>query len=114
MSTPPHAELSSTVLGTPDPPALAGFYRALLGLETAEESSERVVLRPAGGGAGLSFQREEDHVAPTWPPPSRTPARSAPGSPTTSPRRGCGSSSIPTATRPACSRPAPETAVVRR
>ena len=24
-------------------------------------------LRPEGGGAGLSFQREADHVPPVWP-----------------------------------------------
>jgi hypothetical protein len=27
-----------------------------------------VVLKPAEGGAGLSFQREGNHVPPTWPP----------------------------------------------
>ena len=26
-----------------------------------------MTLRPEGGGAGLSFQLEEDHVPPVWP-----------------------------------------------
>lgn len=59
--------LSATVLDAPDPRALAGFYRDLLGWEVAEDEPEWVVLRPPGGGAGLSFQAEPAHVPPTWP-----------------------------------------------
>jgi len=61
------ARLSATVLDTPDPRGLAAFYAGLLGWLTVENSSEWVVLRPPGGGVGLSFQREPQHVRPTWP-----------------------------------------------
>lgn len=64
----PRLTLTATVLDTPDPPALADFYRRLLGLEpTAESSPEWVVLRNPHGGPGLSFQREGRWVRPTWP-----------------------------------------------
>jgi catechol 2,3-dioxygenase-like lactoylglutathione lyase family enzyme len=59
--------LSSTVLDTPDPQALAGFYRALLGWSLTDDSPDWVTMWPAEGGAGLSFQREPLHVRPTWP-----------------------------------------------
>ena len=64
--------LSNTVLGTPDPPALAAFYLALLGWEYRDEDHESddtwVVIKPPGGqGVGLSFQLEEAHVPPAWP-----------------------------------------------
>jgi catechol 2,3-dioxygenase-like lactoylglutathione lyase family enzyme len=61
------ARLSATVLDTPDPQGLAAFYAELLGWHRAEDGPEWVVLRPPGDGAGLSFQREPQHVAPTWP-----------------------------------------------
>jgi catechol 2,3-dioxygenase-like lactoylglutathione lyase family enzyme len=66
MSTPAF-RLSSTVLGSPDPRGLAAFYRELLGWEPVRDSPEWVVLQPADGTAGLSFQLEESHVPPTWP-----------------------------------------------
>lgn len=59
--------MSATVLDAPEPRALAAFYAELLGWRTVEESADWVVLRPAGGGLGLSFQREPRHVRPTWP-----------------------------------------------
>ena len=61
------ARLSATVLDTPDPRGLAAFYAELLGWRSVEDSPEWVVLRPPGGGAGLSFQHEPQHVRPTWP-----------------------------------------------
>jgi catechol 2,3-dioxygenase-like lactoylglutathione lyase family enzyme len=67
------ARLSATVLDTPDPRGLAAFYAELLGWRTVEESSEWVVLRPPEGGVGLSFQREPQHVRPTWPAAEGTP-----------------------------------------
>jgi catechol 2,3-dioxygenase-like lactoylglutathione lyase family enzyme len=63
----PQFRLSSTVLGTADPRGLAAFYRDLLGWEVVRDSPEWVVLRPADGGPGLSFQLEGSHVPPTWP-----------------------------------------------
>jgi len=59
--------LSATVLGTPDPRGLAAFYRDLLGWETVADEPDWVMLRPAPGGPGLSFQLEAQHVAPVWP-----------------------------------------------
>jgi catechol 2,3-dioxygenase-like lactoylglutathione lyase family enzyme len=59
--------LTAIVLDTPDPRALAAFYQALLGWPAADDSAEWVTLRPEGGGAGLSFQREPRYVRPTWP-----------------------------------------------
>jgi catechol 2,3-dioxygenase-like lactoylglutathione lyase family enzyme len=63
-------QLGAFVLGTPDPAALAAFYRALLGWVTVEGGDPAFVrLRdPERERPGLSFQLEPDHVAPTWPP----------------------------------------------
>lgn len=63
----PTLHLSSTVLGTPDPHGLAAFYRDLLGWETTQDEVDWVMLRPADGGTGLSFQLEEHHARPSWP-----------------------------------------------
>jgi catechol 2,3-dioxygenase-like lactoylglutathione lyase family enzyme len=68
MAEPPLAALSATVLGAPDPRSLAEFYRGLLGWELIRDSPGWVVIRPPGGGTGLSFQEESDHVPPVWPP----------------------------------------------
>ncbi len=59
--------LRAVVLGAPDARELAGFYRRLLGWDVAEDEPEWVRLRPPGGGPGLSFQFEPDHVRPGWP-----------------------------------------------
>ncbi|MET7359289.1 VOC family protein [Streptomyces sp. NPDC005562] len=60
--------LGAFVLGTPDPPALADFYRALLGWEEAERDPEWVRLRAPGEHRPcLSFQLERDHTPPVWP-----------------------------------------------
>lgn len=63
----PNTELVATVIGSPDPPRLARFYRDLLGWEITYEAAEWVKLRRRETGTGLSFQLEENHVAPTWP-----------------------------------------------
>jgi catechol 2,3-dioxygenase-like lactoylglutathione lyase family enzyme len=58
----------SVVLGTPDPPALADFYRALLGWAEMDREPRWVRLRdPEAERSGLSFQYEPDHVPPVWP-----------------------------------------------
>jgi catechol 2,3-dioxygenase-like lactoylglutathione lyase family enzyme len=59
--------LTATVLGAPDPKALALFYARLLGWPIDTDEPDWVTLRPGDGGAGLSFQLEVDHVPPTWP-----------------------------------------------
>ncbi len=58
--------LSAAVLETPDPRALAAFYRTLLGWPVVEDGPTWVMLRPEVG-AGLSFQQAPDYVRPTWP-----------------------------------------------
>ncbi|MEW2139613.1 VOC family protein [Streptomyces sp. NPDC005409] len=65
--------LGAFVLGTPDPPALADFYRALLGWEEVEREPQWVRLRaPEKERPGLSFQLETDHTPPVWPQRSGT------------------------------------------
>lgn len=60
--------LTATVLGVPDPQALAGFYEGLLGWSRDHNDPDWVTLPDPAGGAGLSFQRESEHVPPVWPP----------------------------------------------
>jgi catechol 2,3-dioxygenase-like lactoylglutathione lyase family enzyme len=64
----PSFTLTAAVLGTPDPRGLARFYQRLLGWPLRDDTDEWATLRPADGSAGLSFQRETDHVPPVWPP----------------------------------------------
>lgn len=59
--------LTATVLDSPDPKGLALFYSRLLGWPVRDDEPEWVTLRPADGGAGLSFQLEAEHVPPVWP-----------------------------------------------
>ncbi len=67
MTDRPTFRLTSTVLDTREPRALAAFYRQLLGWQVGSEDDTWVTLRPEGGGPGLSFQLEPDHVPPVWP-----------------------------------------------
>ena len=66
-ATSPHLRLTSTVLGSPDPRALADFYRRLLGWQIRTDEPEWVTLGPPGGETRLSFQLEPHHVRPVWP-----------------------------------------------
>ena len=59
--------ISSTVLGAPDPRALAGFYEKLLGWTRVRDEDDWVMLKPPEGFTGLAFQTEENHVPPVWP-----------------------------------------------
>jgi catechol 2,3-dioxygenase-like lactoylglutathione lyase family enzyme len=59
--------LTATTLDTPDPRALAAFYRTLLGWTVGDDGPAWVTLRPPAGGVGLSFQRDPAYVRPTWP-----------------------------------------------
>ncbi len=65
--THPRMQVSATVLGAPDPPALGAFYARLLGWTVVQTSPEWVMVRSPSGGTGLSFQLEEGYVAPVWP-----------------------------------------------
>jgi catechol 2,3-dioxygenase-like lactoylglutathione lyase family enzyme len=67
MPSAPQLSLSAVVLGSDDPRALATFYERLLGFERTTDEPEWLMLKAPGGGAGLSFQREELHARATWP-----------------------------------------------
>ena len=64
----PSIRLAAPVLGAPDPRALARFYRQILGWPLRDDGPHWATLRPDDDGPGLSFQREDDHVPPVWPP----------------------------------------------
>jgi predicted enzyme related to lactoylglutathione lyase len=63
----PRFTLTAAVLDTPDPRGLARFYQQLLGWPLGTDDREWATLRSEDGSAGLSFQREENHVRPVWP-----------------------------------------------
>lgn len=63
----PVTELVATVIGSPDPRALAAFYQRLLGWTRVHDEPDWVTVRPPGGGSGLSFQLESQYVPPVWP-----------------------------------------------
>ncbi|GAA0329075.1 VOC family protein [Actinoallomurus spadix] len=67
MSDRPRLKLTGVVLDSTDARELAGFYRRLLGWAAVEDEPEWVVLAAPDGGAGLSFQTDEDYVRPAWP-----------------------------------------------
>jgi len=62
----PTYRLRSVVLGTPDPRALAAFYRRLVGGEIVDDEDTWVVLQ-VDRSWRLAFQLEVDHVPPVWP-----------------------------------------------
>jgi catechol 2,3-dioxygenase-like lactoylglutathione lyase family enzyme len=63
----PRITLTATVIGSPEPSALARFYAGLLGWRITREEPDWVTVRSPGGGPGLSFQYEEHHRRPIWP-----------------------------------------------
>ncbi|SNT38496.1 hypothetical protein SAMN05421812_105194 [Asanoa hainanensis] len=63
----PNLRPNGMVLDAPDPGALRDFYERLLGWERGADEPTWATLRPPGGGIGLSFQLEPDHVPPVWP-----------------------------------------------
>ncbi len=57
-----------TILGAPDPTALAGFYAGLLGGEVDDRDPGFVTLKVAPDDTtSLGFQLEPDHSPPRWP-----------------------------------------------
>ena len=73
----PRLELTGVVLDAPDPDALARFYEGLLGWTRHTDEPDWITLHDPRGGAGLSFQREDDHVPPVWPAGSGDPRMQA-------------------------------------
>jgi catechol 2,3-dioxygenase-like lactoylglutathione lyase family enzyme len=56
------------VLDTPDPPALARFYAAMLDWQIVKEEADFVGVAPMGSHVEyLAFQRSADYVPPAWP-----------------------------------------------
>jgi catechol 2,3-dioxygenase-like lactoylglutathione lyase family enzyme len=82
----PRMQVTSAVLGAPDPRALAAFYERLLGWTLVANEPARpgfpeedgwALLRPPPEHHGLlamSFQWEPDYVPPVWPPVNGAPA----------------------------------------
>lgn len=67
MTTSHGTTLTAVTLNTPDPSALARFYERLLGWTISVDKDGWVVLPNPEGGIGLSFQKEDLYVRPTWP-----------------------------------------------
>ena len=55
------------MLGAPDAPALAHFYRDLLGWPLADESPDWCTMQMPDLPVNLAFQSEPHHVRPVWP-----------------------------------------------
>lgn len=70
----PSMTLSAVTLDSPDALVLAAFCRGLLQWNVVEDQPGWVVLRPPGGGTGLSFQSEPAYVPPVWPADPAEPA----------------------------------------
>ena len=64
----PIAKYSLVALDCPDPMALAGFYRSILGgeIESQTEDGSWVILRTEAGPQ-IGFQQDRQHVRPGWP-----------------------------------------------
>ncbi|MPZ85255.1 MAG: glyoxalase [Actinophytocola sp.] len=62
--------LHHVVLDCPNPPALAAFYRDLLGMPVTHTSADWVVVAANDTSSGLAFQLAPDHVPPRWPDPA--------------------------------------------
>jgi catechol 2,3-dioxygenase-like lactoylglutathione lyase family enzyme len=56
-----------TVLGSPDPQALARFYSELLGWPIGTDTAQWCTIRFPDAPANLAFQLETEHRRPTWP-----------------------------------------------
>lgn len=63
--------LKTVVLDCPDPPSLAEFYGALLGLRVIRRDDDWITLGGEDGATGLALQLAPDHQPPHWPDPAR-------------------------------------------
>ena len=61
-----NGRLNAVVIDSPDPLALAEFYRAVLGGHL-EPDDEWIDLNLPAGAGRVSFQRSPGYVAPVWP-----------------------------------------------
>ncbi|WP_432827212.1 VOC family protein [Dactylosporangium sp. CA-092794] len=62
------ARLSTVVLDTPDPHALARFYAELLDLPITKVDPDWIDI--GDGASRISFQLAPHHIPPQWPDPS--------------------------------------------
>lgn len=66
-------KVSTVNLSCPDPPALARFYAALLGMELKTEEPDWAIISGQGNVA-LSFELDQHYQPPVWPSePGRPP-----------------------------------------
>ncbi|PZS30637.1 MAG: glyoxalase [Pseudonocardiales bacterium] len=63
----PTLTFTTVNISAPDPHALGRFYHQLIGGELKADEPGWVVLRPPGGGVGISFQTETHYSRPLWP-----------------------------------------------
>jgi catechol 2,3-dioxygenase-like lactoylglutathione lyase family enzyme len=63
------ASLQCTVIDCPDPAALAGFYREILGWEL-DASDPRWVTLTSPSGQQFAFQKADVYTPPRWPDPA--------------------------------------------
>ncbi|MFE6779967.1 VOC family protein [Streptomyces sp. NPDC057702] len=66
------AKLQCTVIDSPDPTALAGFYATVLGWRRDADDPDWVTLT-GPGGQRFAFQRVADYHPPRWPDPAHPP-----------------------------------------
>jgi catechol 2,3-dioxygenase-like lactoylglutathione lyase family enzyme len=60
--------ITTVNIGAREPNRLADFYQQLLGYHRLADEPGWVLLRAPNGNVGLSFQYEQYHQAPVWPP----------------------------------------------
>ncbi len=63
----PTLRFTTVNIGAPDPHTLGRFYHQLIGGELTADEPDWVILRPPGGGVGISFQTETVYTPPRWP-----------------------------------------------
>lgn len=66
----PGTRFFAVTLDCPDPHALAGFYRELVGGELRSSDEDFVMLSGAGSGVRLYFQKVQNPEAAPWPEPT--------------------------------------------
>ncbi|MGP3970197.1 VOC family protein [Streptomyces sp. 6N223] len=63
------ASLQCVVIDCPDPAALAGFYREIMGGELDASEPPWVTLTSPGGQV-FAFQKADEYTPPRWPDPA--------------------------------------------
>jgi catechol 2,3-dioxygenase-like lactoylglutathione lyase family enzyme len=58
------------IIDAPDPKALSGFYREMLGMIEVQDDGDWVVIGDAPDRPGIAFQQADVFTAPTWPDPA--------------------------------------------